>query len=245
MAPSADRSRSPWLRVATTCMVLTACGGIARDAGESAGGVPGQDPDNAADAGETPCDGLLSPSSVEPFCRSDPNVCEHVRTNIDEAYTFSVFLEDGDLAVHACIFKRLRDLGLEVEILADHGGLGAIGPYRDIEPVLYLAAVQSYSVGCIDERCLHCHELTPEVCATDGFCLVVSGARWTSEECYEPSVPVGCHPRGYGCGAMMVAMLDPEGRCWRFPSTCVPAGWSTLDGSDCPGADGRAPQCGL
>jgi hypothetical protein len=36
----------------------------------------------------------------------------------------------------------------------------------------------------------------------------------------------GCRSAAVGCGSLETVATDPNGQVWKFPSTCVPAGWT-------------------
>jgi hypothetical protein len=88
-----------------------------------------------------------------------------------------------------------------------------------------------------------CPSLSMEECRKAAECSVVSGTRYDSgQQCSHPLEEVGCQHGTCGDGSLTYA-IDPSGRHWRFPTTCIPQGWRMLDPSPADVAAAGAPLC--
>ena len=71
-----------------------------------------------------------------------------------------------------------------------------------------------------------CERLSPSACAEDTLCDVRTARRIKDGVCAADVEPVGCISSDSWCGHVTTAAEDPNGDCWEFTNTCVPAGWS-------------------
>ncbi len=130
----------------------------------------------------------------------------------------------------ARVLTRLRADGA-TEILggASPSSVWVIAPHPRIRGALALPDVQHATVSCApDERefCA-CEPLRGDQCPEHAFCQAVNGQLEDREaRCMGPRTLAGC-TRAEVCGDMGSYALDPEGRRWRFFSTCLPEqpGW--------------------
>jgi hypothetical protein len=71
-----------------------------------------------------------------------------------------------------------------------------------------------------------CAALAPEACAARSDCTVVQAQQAdTGGRCLRPALPVGCRPAAQGCDDAHSFAQAPDGRCFRLPDTCLPAGF--------------------
>ena len=112
--------------------------------------------------------------------------------------------------------SRESGLPLDAQIDADRGGGGVAAP--------------------------PCVELGSAACAAREDCWSLVGRRYDeAHACMLPEEPLGCLDEDDGCGAAVTYALSPTGKCYEFPSLCVPVNWRAvrhLDGYPrCPPPD--------
>jgi hypothetical protein len=80
-----------------------------------------------------------------------------------------------------------------------------------------------------------CAALGPEACAARADCTVVQARPADPAlRCLHPTLPVGCRAASRGCDDALTFAVAPDGRCFRLPDTCLPAGFaSPAAGSAC------------
>jgi hypothetical protein len=73
-----------------------------------------------------------------------------------------------------------------------------------------------------------CDALGPEACASRADCTVVRARPADpAGRCLHPAQPVGCRPAAQACDDALTFALAPDGRCFRLPDACLPAGFSS------------------
>jgi hypothetical protein len=84
-----------------------------------------------------------------------------------------------------------------------------------------------------------CAVVGPGACGAHTECRPLRGQRLDeSKGCWKAEEVAGCREGAeWVCGLLVTVAKDPTGGCWRFPTTCLPVGWTATIRSQAPTCD--------
>ncbi len=211
-------------------LALVGCSGQADGDGESDRDVGASNDSGSGSASEVPedCEDVLAPRKELPDCGSAG--CRVIEETPERVVQWWIYVRGdraaGDeVAWHRldCVERQVQELGLTL-VDSNGGDVVVVASYEAIESVIHTEAIEYLEAACVDDDCA-CTDHEEAACAGDPLCAVVSGVRLdTGSSC---PVFVECVRYDSFC-VSFVPTLDEAGACWRFPSGCLPEGFTSL-----------------